>query len=58
MSEESKKTEKIEQVAELSEQELDNVAGGIANDGGCISPLGPPIPTIPIGPQKPPPNSL
>jgi hypothetical protein len=43
---------------ELSEQDLDNVAGGIANDGGCIPPLGPPIPTIPTGPKTPPPNSL
>jgi bacteriocin-like protein len=30
MSEENKKTEKIEQPAELSEKELDNIAGGDA----------------------------
>jgi hypothetical protein len=40
MNEESKKIEKIEQSAksaELSEQDLDNVAGGVTgNDGGCI----------------------
>jgi hypothetical protein len=39
MSEESKKIEKIEHEAkatELSEQDLDNVAGGVTgNDGGC-----------------------
>jgi hypothetical protein len=42
MSEESKKAEEIEQEvkpAELSEQDLDEVAGGVSgNDGGCIPP--------------------
>lgn len=36
MSEENKKTEKIEQPAELSEKELDNIAGGDAPVPNCM----------------------
>ena len=44
MTEEIKNTKQTE----LSEQELDNIAGGVAgNDGGCI-------PTLPGGRPKPP----
>ena len=49
MSEESKKVEHIEKgakSAELSEQDLDKVAGGTVKV--------PPIPPIPIPPTKPP----
>lgn len=45
MSDITKNTDPSEKGPELSEQDLDNVAGGIV--GGCI-------PQTPIGPRKPP----
>lgn len=54
MSEETKKVDRAVTATELSEQDLDNVAGGVnGQDGGCIPtlkgwPHGPVIP--PTGP--------
>lgn len=45
MNDTPKNTGLSEHGSELSEQDLNNVAGGVI--GGCI-------PTLPIGPRKPP----